>query len=127
MRIDKIEVCRLDLPFKEQMRVSFGVIPMARDILVRIYSDEGPAGISTATPVPYYLGQTQDTLLAAARFLAPLILGRDPFDIEAANHLMDRALGGNQPAKAAFDMALYDLIGKAAGRPIHDFLGGKVQ
>lgn len=59
--------------------------------------------------------------------LAPLVLGENPFDMEKITNQLDLAtmLEKRNPAKAALDLALHDLIGKIAGMPLYRYLGGQ--
>ena len=59
--------------------------------------------------------------------LGPALIGRRAFDINAAHQLMDKAVQFSRaanPAKAAVDMALYDIVGKALERPSTTCLAG---
>jgi muconate cycloisomerase len=53
------------------------------------------------------------------------VLGRDPEDIAGASAAMNGRMYGNQAAKAAIEIALHDLVGRAKGLPLHALLGGK--
>ena len=68
-------------------------------------------------------GETVASMLAAVRYLTPALTGRDPADIEGALVAMDGRMYGNRGAKAAIEIALHDLAGKAAGVPVHALLG----
>jgi L-alanine-DL-glutamate epimerase-like enolase superfamily enzyme len=62
--------------------------------------------------------------------IAPALIGIDAFDINRAHQLMARAVQFSRaanPAKAAVDMALYDIAGKALGTPVYNLLGGRVR
>jgi muconate cycloisomerase len=61
------------------------------------------------------------------RYLAPAILGENPFDVERLLPKMDQHLADFPFAKAAIDIALHDLIGKAIGQPVYVLLGGLAQ
>jgi len=52
------------------------------------------------------------------------VLGMDPFDLEKVHERMDQAIKGNTAAKAALDIALYDLMGKVLNIPVYQLLGG---
>ena len=54
----------------------------------------------------------------------PLLVGEDPFRIEHIHTLMDKCAKGHFYAKAAIDMALYDVVGKVLDTPVYNLLGG---
>ena len=57
-----------------------------------------------------------------------IIMGKDPFQIGAIHAALDHLfLQGNAGARSAIDIALYDIMGKAAGQPIYNLLGGAFQ
>lgn len=60
-----------------------------------------------------------------AENLFPAIDGMDPFDIDLIHHKMDLAIRGYNYAKAAVDIALYDIMGKALDKPVYQLLGGQ--
>ena len=101
-------------------------------IIVRVHAGgpdaaRGVVGTGTATAIGFYLGLTAGSLVDTAATLAPYLLGLSPFDIRRAHQQMDHYVRGNQAAKAAFDIALYDVMGKITGRPVYDLLGGRTQ
>ena len=57
--------------------------------------------------------------------LFPAIEGMDPFDIDLIHHRMDKAIRGFPYAKAAIDIALYDIMGKSEDKPVYQLLGGQ--
>src|SRR5580765_425427 len=59
--------------------------------------------------------------------LAPAVIGEDPFRIAALVKKMDDTLDGVEEAKAAIEMALWDIVGKALDTPVYNLLGGKVR
>ena len=96
--------------------------------LVRIATDDGLHGWGEAQApvVPEVVG------VLVRRLLGPLLVGRDPFDLDVLWHeLFDstrvrgHGAGFLLQAISAIDIALWDLVGKATGRPIHQLLGGK--
>ncbi len=128
MKIARIDIYRADVPFRQvsgaPLRTWHATSPI---IVVRIYSDSGEMGVGTATAIGFYLGLTGGALVDTAVTLAPHLIDLSPFDIERAHGVMDHYVRGNQAVKAAFDIALYDLMGQVAERPIYDFLGGRTQ
>jgi muconate cycloisomerase len=61
------------------------------------------------------------------RALVPAVVGEDPFRISRLVKKMDDALDGVEKAKAAIEMALWDIVGKALDTPVYNLLGGKVR
>lgn len=116
----KLDVQGFDLRLSTPFRISRHVQYTADNVLVRI-THEGISGIGEAAPSAYY-GENRATVLAALTALADA-LGDDPFEIEEILARCDGALGRNPAAKAAFDMALYDLIGKRLNVPLYRLLG----
>jgi L-alanine-DL-glutamate epimerase-like enolase superfamily enzyme len=57
-------------------------------------------------------------------YLAPVLIGEDPFDVERLHHKMDAVVPRNLIAKCGIDLALWDLVGKAVGQPACKLLGG---
>ncbi|MFC1717399.1 mandelate racemase/muconate lactonizing enzyme family protein [Candidatus Poribacteria bacterium] len=96
-----------------------------RPCLVRVYTDEGVMGIGECSPM-------NTTVIAhfVNTALKPILVGENPLEIDKLwNKMTFRTykLGvqGAQPeAIAGVDIALWDILGKVAGLPIHTLLGG---
>src|ERR1041384_2704775 len=98
-------------------------IRRADNVLVRIEGDGGLLGWGEAASAPLMTGETVEGIVAAIQFLSPALIGRDFRDIDGALAAMDGRMYGNHGAKAAIEIALHDLAGKAAGKPVHALLG----
>ena len=84
-----------------------------------------PIGWGEAASAPVMTGETLESIVTAIHYLAPALRGREPADIEGALAAMDGRMYGNHGAKAAIEIALHDLAGKAMGKPVHALLGDK--
>ncbi|MGB9906283.1 MAG: mandelate racemase/muconate lactonizing enzyme family protein [Candidatus Saccharicenans sp.] len=124
MKIKKVEIFSFDVPLVEPFRISIGTMYAANDVLVRIITDSGLYGIGEACPFPPITGETQDSNIAAARAIREILLDKDPLNIEGLIDGIGNIVHANPSAVAAFDMALYDLLGKVAGLPLYKLLGG---
>src|SRR5262249_55665313 len=101
---------------------------MSPYVLVRVHTDEGLIGVGEATISGLWSGETQNGAVAALRdYIEPVIVGKDPRDLTAIRQAMDRIIKVNSFTKAAVEMALWDIAGKAAGLPVYQLLGGKVR
>jgi len=100
-------------------------------VIIRITTDSGIQGLGEAATGPAYFNQTLGSMLDWLRSYTTALDGADPLDIANAHRIMDRVSGefptGCQPARAGIDLALYDIAGKAQGRPVYDVLGGAYQ
>ncbi|MET9862546.1 mandelate racemase/muconate lactonizing enzyme family protein [Streptomyces smyrnaeus] len=96
--------------------------------LVRLRTDEGLEGWGEITPLGNrYLPTHWAEVRAALHTLAPALLGQDPTNVSAVRRTLDGVLLGGTYAKAAIDVACWDLLGKACGQPIATLLGGVLQ
>ena len=124
MKVSRVELYKADIPLKEPFRISLGEIDVAHNLLVKIDTDDRLSGFGEGSPFPFIVGETQGTDLAAASDLAGLLLGKDPLEIEDRCSELAAYLPHNPTVVSAFDMALYDLLGKAADLPLYSLLGG---
>jgi L-alanine-DL-glutamate epimerase-like enolase superfamily enzyme len=124
MKITKISIYKADIPQIEPFKIAIMEITDALNIYVKIETDSGLYGMGEASPFWRICGETQAISIAAARDLALLLKGKDPLAIEARVSDMQGYLDNTPTIRSAFDMALYDLLGKAAGLPLYAVLGG---
>jgi L-alanine-DL-glutamate epimerase-like enolase superfamily enzyme len=123
-KIKDIEIYAFDVPLVAPFRISIGEMSAANDVLVRVRTDSGLIGIGEACPFPPITGETQATNIAAAKAIRDMLIGKDPLAIDAALRLMGAIVHSNPSMVAAFDMALFDILGQAAGLPLFRLLGG---
>src|SRR5262249_18527461 len=97
----------------------------ADNVLVRIEADNGLIGWGEAASAPVMTGDTLESIVSAVHYLTAALRGRDVGDIAGALAVMDARMYGNHGAKAAIEIALHDLTGRATGKPVHALLGKK--
>ncbi|MGB9729702.1 MAG: dipeptide epimerase [Thermoprotei archaeon] len=110
--------------YQMPFRISLGVSDQSEEIVVRIVDSEGFEGWGEGSPSTHILGETQGTMLAASERIASRLIGLDSSMLSGLLDEVDGAIFGNTAAKAAFDIALYDLYSKKLGLPLFKFLGG---
>jgi len=124
LKVQDVEIYYFDIPLKEPFTITLGTITTSSGVLVKVLTDAGIAGIGESSPFQPVTGDTQETNVVAARAIREMLKGKDPLAIENAHKLFGGFLHSNPAIVAAFDMALYDILGKAAGLPIFRLLGG---
>lgn len=129
MKITEVVSGILDIPVRRPHKMSFGTLRQVNYVLVRVRTDAGLEGLGEAAVLggPTWSEESAESVLYAIRqYLAPAIQGLDPTNLEVARRQMNLAARGNPFAKAALEMALFDITGKAWGVPVYSLLGGKV-
>jgi D-arabinonate dehydratase len=134
----------LSVPLAQPVRVSNSTIARVNEVIVKLTTDSGLVGIGEAHG-PFLSRQGPEGLKAVSdivQSITPLVVGQDPFDVEriwqdlfALTYTSVRgipALTGERrrqlvTAMSAIDIALWDLMGKASGRPVHVLLGGALR
>jgi len=124
IKITDVEIFLFDIGLTSPFRIAIGVMNAANDLLVRIRTDQGLVGLGEACPFPPITGETQATNVAAARTIRDMIVGQDPLAIDDILRRIGPLVHSNPSAVAAFDMALFDILGKAAGLPLFRLFGG---
>jgi len=127
MQIKSIEPFAVSLPMKKPVIMAGEEVRRADNVLVRITTADGAEGWGEAASAPVMTGETLESIVTAVHYLAPVLHGRDPRDIDGALAAMDGRMYGNHGAKAAIEIALHDLAGHAAATPVHALLGQKVR
>src|SRR5687768_10198347 len=133
MKIAAIQTHPVRIPLKPAYRMvsALGKHWESNFVLVRLLTDDGLEGAGEASATVRWSGETVWGVLAVIdRVFAPLLVGRelDPHNplasIELIDRLMDQAAAHNWFAKSAIEMACWDVLGKAAGKPVYELLGG---
>ena len=130
MKITAVHVETLELEMEEPFLIASSALAASPCDLVRVETDEGLVGFGEACPAYEFTGDTLWTVQdVIGEYLGPAVIGKDPFQLEAIVHCWERELWtvGNQAACAALEMALWDLQGKALGRPLYDLIGGRTR
>ena len=125
MRIRSIESIAVSLPMLEPVIMASEEVRRADNVLVRIEAEGGLVGWGEAASAPIMTGDTLESIVSAVHYLEPALRGRDGADIAGALTAMDGRMYGNHGAKAAIEIALHDLAGRDAGKPVHALLGDK--
>jgi muconate cycloisomerase len=127
VRITRIRTFPVRIPLKPKyhMLTALGRHEVSEYLLVRIETDAGIDGAGEATVSVRWSGETVPGAQALIeQVFSPLLVGRDPRDLEAIDRTLDTAARLNWFVKSAIEMACQDIRGKDAGRPVYELLGG---
>ncbi len=125
MRITGLDVWREDLQLREPYRIAYETVERCETVFVRIVTDGRTTGLGCGTADAAMTGETPAQVAEALEDVAAsLLTGQDP--LRPALHLdrLREALPARPAARAAVDLALHDLLGRAAGLPLWRLLGG---
>ncbi|MBT5927743.1 MAG: mandelate racemase/muconate lactonizing enzyme family protein [Verrucomicrobia bacterium] len=128
MKIQRIDMYQVDLPLKEGRYSWSGgkSVDVFDSTVVSVTTDSGLTGWGEVCPLgPAYLPAFAGGCRAGIEFLAPLLIGENPLQLERLNRHMDAFLKGHPSVKSAIDMACWDLLGKQAGLPVCELMGGR--
>ncbi len=119
IRIGKISV-PLHTPFKTALRT----VDSVEDVIVEIHTDTGHIGYGEAPATPVITGDTLGGIIAAIKErIRSTLLGRSMDEFETLLIDLNQCIIGNTSAKAAVDMALWDLYGQSHKISVHKLLG----
>jgi len=129
LKITKVDIIPVNLPKKKVLALSrYGKLGEGMPfefILTRVYTDEGVVGVGECPPLPPLSPENQAVVAEMLkRWIVPQVLGMDPFDLEGIWGKMDYWAPTYPMAKAALDMALWDIMGKSLNIPVYKLLGG---
>jgi L-alanine-DL-glutamate epimerase-like enolase superfamily enzyme len=124
MKITGVEAIPFRVPLTGIVKFATGQLAALEHVLVRISTAEGLTGIAEAPARPMVYGESAKSIVAAIRdWFAPAIVGLEHDALEEVCARLDR-VEWNLCAKASIDLALHDLMAKAAGVPLYRLLGG---
>lgn len=125
MKITKVEAIPFGVPIRSfaDAYTGFG---SSNAVLVKIHTDEGLTGFGEACAwEPEFYGETLESVSSTIqKYVAPLIIGENPFNINRIMSMIDAALARITCVKEGIDLALHDLVGRALDVPVHTLLGG---
>jgi muconate cycloisomerase len=127
VKIKAIEPIAVSLPMHKAVTMAGEIVARADNMLIRVASDGGHVGWGEAAAAPTMTGETVPGMIAAVGYLSPPLLGAPADEIPAASAAMDAVMYGNNAAKAAIEMALHELVARAAGKPLHALFGPKLR
>lgn len=135
-RIKKVDVIPVGIEFRTTFNIGVGKVggkgAPGKYVYVKATTDDGHVGWGATTTVPNWSYETVEAVVGTLeQHLAPLAIGRTPFELNVLKKEMDAkirpAVSNGAPfAKSALEIAFLDLAGQITDQPLHALLGGKV-
>ena len=125
MKITEVRLGLISVPLRVPFKTALRSVSSVEDVIVEIHTDTGAVGYGEAPPTGVITGDTTGAIIGAIRdHIAPAILGRSLDEFEDLTAAVQKALVHNTSAKAAVDMALWDLYGQLYKIPVYKLMGG---
>lgn len=125
MKITKIRLGRISVPLRVPFKTALRQVNSIEDIIIEIHTDTGAIGYGEAPPTGAITGDTTGAIIGAFQdHIIKTLMGRDIDDFETLTQDIQHCIVKNTSAKAAADMALWDLYGQKYNIPIYKMWGG---
>jgi L-alanine-DL-glutamate epimerase-like enolase superfamily enzyme len=125
MQITHIEVIPVELDLRLPYRTAHGTeVDHIGAVFIRVETKQGPVAWGCAAVDPVFTGETLDEVTRICRACADRARDLNPLNTAFALAVLADVAEDSSSALCAFDIAFHDLLGLAAGLPLHRLLGG---
>lgn len=125
MKIANIEVGIIEVPLRKPFKTALRTVKSVKDIVVRVTTDTGHIGYGEAAPTAVITGDTLGSIKCAIEeYIRPQLIGLEISNMEEIMNRIDSCIVKNNSAKAAVDIAIYDLFSQMNNSPLYKLLGG---
>ncbi len=125
MKITNIRFATLKVPLVTPFKTALRTVENIDDLVVIIETDSGNIGYGSAPATPVITGDTHGSIISAIlTVLKPRLLGREIENLSDIIYVIQSSIIKNTSAKAALEIAIYDLWGQFFNAPLYKLLGG---
>src|SRR6185312_13854890 len=125
MKITDIQFGMLRVPLKTPFKTALRTVNTVDDIVVMMHTDTGEVGYGEAPATAVITGDTHGSIIDAIRhYISPRLIGQEIANLNQITQLIQSSMEKNTSAKAAVEIAVYDLWGQLYGAPLYKLLGG---
>ena len=125
MKITGVRLGKISVPLRVPFKTALRSVSSVEDVIVEVYTDTGAVGYGEAPPTGAITGDTTGAILGALQdHIIKTVVGRDVDEFEDLMQALNKCIVGNTSAKAAMDMALWDLYGQLYRIPVYKLMGG---
>jgi len=125
MKITDIKIGFISVPLTTPFKTALRTVESVNDIIVEVHTDTGNIGYGEAAPTGVITGDTTGAIVGAIEdHIKKALINLEIEDIETIMIKLNNCIVNNNSAKAAVDIAIYDLFGQLHKSPIYKLLGG---
>ncbi|MDY3282747.1 dipeptide epimerase [Dysosmobacter sp.] len=125
MKITEVRLGKISVPLRVPFKTALRTVNSVEDVIVELRTDTGAVGYGEAPPTGAITGDTTGAIIGAIQdHIGKSILGREVDDFEDLLQTVQKCVVKNTSAKAAVDMALWDLYGQLYSIPVYKLMGG---
>ncbi|MCI5902128.1 MAG: dipeptide epimerase [Blautia sp.] len=125
MKITDIRLGMISVPLRVPFKTALRSVNSVEDVVVEIHTDTGAVGYGEAPPTGVITGDTTGAIIGAINdHMKKTLIGKDVDDFEDLMIALQKCILKNTSAKAAVDMALWDLYGQLHNIPVYKLMGG---
>ncbi|MEA4847884.1 MAG: dipeptide epimerase [Clostridiaceae bacterium] len=126
MKITEIKLGRISVPLRVPFKTALRTVESVEDIIVEVHTDTGNIGYGEAPPTGVITGDTTGAIIGAVTdHIGRSLIGKSIEEFEDLMITLNECVIGNTSAKAAVDIALWDLYGQLYNAPVYKLLGGR--
>lgn len=125
MKITDIQLGMINVPLKTAFKTALRTVESIEDLVVIIHTDTGCIGYGEAPATAVITGDTHGSMIEAImQVIKPKLIGQKIEDLNHIVNLIQQSMVKNYSAKAAVEIAIYDLFGQLYKAPLYKLLGG---
>lgn len=125
MKIRNIRLGMLTAPLKTPFKTAMRTVKQIEDVVLMVETDTGHTGYGSAPATAVITGDTHGSIIdALSKVIGPALIGRDIANLNYLTDVIQNSIVRNFSAKAAAEMAVYDLFGQLHQAPLYQLLGG---
>ncbi len=125
MKITNIKFAMLKVPLKTAFKTALRTVNEIEDVIVIVSTDTGHTGYGEAPATAAITGDTHGSIIEAIRVvMTPRLIGKDIANINEITDIIQSSMVKNYSAKAAIEIAIYDLFAQLYKAPLYKILGG---
>jgi o-succinylbenzoate synthase len=123
IRILDIRAEKSSIELKKSFKTALRTLDVIDTIIVKVITKD-IVGYGAASPTEVITGDTSQSIMGAINHIKRYLIGKDIRNFEDIMITLNKCIVGNTSAKAAIDIAIYDLLGKLYNAPVYRLLGG---